>query len=144
MKLTKLIIGLGNPGRQYNGTRHNIGFAVVDRLAESFNISFHNFSHVAELSDRANMPDTSVMLAKPITYMNESGIAVRKLVEYYKVSLENVLVVVDDFSIDFGSLRFRIKGSAGGHNGLKSIYACGYGYTDRGGEGTCVCCLQDG
>ncbi|MFH1714830.1 MAG: aminoacyl-tRNA hydrolase [Elusimicrobiota bacterium] len=119
----KLIIGLGNPGKKYNSTRHNIGFAVIDRIARSFNTTFRNFAGVAEISDKIDILNTSIILAKPITYMNESGLAVRKIIDYYKIPVSDTIVIVDDLNINLGVLRFRTKGSAGGHNGLKSIIA---------------------
>lgn len=114
----KLIVGLGNPGRKYEKTRHNVGFQTLDRLAEKWQTSWKNWKDLAKISVRR---ESRVILAKPQIYMNNSGEAVKELLDYHKMKLENLLVVVDDFSIPLGSLRLRKSGSAGGHNGLASI-----------------------
>jgi len=118
----KLVVGLGNPGRRYEGTRHNVGFAVVDLLAESphagrFQERFHGV--VSELLDHG----TKILLVKPSTFMNRSGGCVRQLVDFYQLPLEDLLVVCDDVNLPLGKLRLRKRGSAGGHKGLKDIQA---------------------
>lgn len=116
-----LIVGLGNPTNEYSGTRHNVGFDVIDAIADKYNIS------VTERKNRAFcgkgiIEGQKVLLAKPQTYMNLSGESVRGLLDYYKMDAETeVLVIFDDVSLDVGQLRIRKKGSAGGHNGIKNI-----------------------
>ena len=118
-----LIVGLGNPGREYEKTRHNVGFAVIDALADKYNIS------VADRKSRAFcgkgiIGGQKVLLAKPQTYMNLSGESIRSLADYYKIDVETeLLVIFDDVSLDVGQIRIRKKGSAGGHNGIKNIIA---------------------
>ena len=117
----KLLIGLGNLGPQYQGTRHNIGFAVVDELARRAGVRFES-SPVDALIARFRTPDGEpVMLAKPLTFMNRSGEAVGGLMRYFKVGPTDVLVIVDEVQLPLARLRARPQGSAGGHNGLKSI-----------------------
>src|SRR5947209_2219953 len=116
----KVVVGLGNPGRQYAGTRHNVGFAVLDALAAGpgggpFRGRFQG--QVAELND-AGLP---ILLLKPETFMNLSGQAVRQVVDFYKLPATDLLVVCDDFALPLGKLRVRAKGTHGGHNGLRSI-----------------------
>ena len=118
-----IIIGLGNPTAQYEGTRHNVGFDVIDRLAEKYNIAVDTKKHRAYIG-KGMIDGQKVILAKPQTYMNLSGESVRELAEYYKVDPEQeILVIYDDISLDVGQLRIRKKGSAGGHNGIKNIIA---------------------
>lgn len=118
-----IIAGLGNPDRQYEGTRHNAGFDVIDRIAEKYNIAVHTKRHRAYIG-KGIIEGQKVILAKPQTYMNLSGESIRSLVDYYKVDEENeLLVIYDDISLDVGQLRIRAKGSAGGHNGIKNIIA---------------------
>jgi PTH1 family peptidyl-tRNA hydrolase len=118
----KAIVGLGNPGRRYEGTRHNVGFAVVDELARRASAAFESSPAEALLARWRYGPDAeSVLLIKPLTFMNASGQAVGALARYYKVSLDELLVVVDEVQLPLGRLRIRPSGSAGGHNGLKSI-----------------------
>lgn len=114
-----LIAGLGNMGAEYDHTRHNVGFEVVDALAEEFGVSFKNdqLGDIAEFKYRGR----TVMLLKPSTYMNRSGKAVRYWLQKKKIEVENLLVVVDDLNLEFGKVRLRGKGSDGGHNGLKDI-----------------------
>ncbi len=114
-----LIVGLGNIGAEYRNTRHNIGFRVVDALAEKAGVSFSTdrYGAVAEMRHRGHI----VTLLKPSTYMNLSGKAVRYWLEATKTPIENLLVIVDDIALPFGTLRMRMKGSDGGHNGLKNI-----------------------
>ena len=118
-----IIAGLGNPDRQYEGTRHNAGFDVIDRIAEKYNIAVDTKRHRAYIG-KGIIEGQKVILAKPQTYMNLSGESIHSLVDYYKVDEENeLLVVYDDISLDVGQLRIRAKGSAGGHNGIKNIIA---------------------
>lgn len=118
-----IIVGLGNPGMQYQGTRHNAGFCVIDALAERNCIDVSVGKHKA-LVGKGVILGQKVILAKPQTYMNLSGESVRELVDYYKIDPEEELIVVyDDISLEPGQLRIREKGSAGGHNGIKNIIA---------------------
>ncbi len=118
-----LIVGLGNPGKEYQNTRHNIGFDVIDVIARQENISVTEKKHKA-LIGKGIIAGRKVILAKPQTYMNLSGESVRSLLDYYKADeTEELLVVSDDISLPPGQLRIRKKGSAGGHNGLKNIIA---------------------
>ena len=119
MSTIKLIVGLGNPGQKYEQTRHNIGFMVVDRLTTNFCAEMAN--HLRWRARMAKVPGTGAILLKPQTFMNESGQSVGAALRFYKLQPEQVLVVYDDVSIPFCSLRFRMAGSAGGHNGIKSI-----------------------
>ena len=115
----KLVIGLGNPGRKYENTRHNIGFLVLDRLASGYGAEMAN--HLKWRAHVAKVPGLGTILMKPQTFMNESGQSVGAALRFYKWEPEEVLVVYDDVSIPFGTLRFRMAGSAGGHNGIKSM-----------------------
>lgn len=118
-----IIVGLGNPKREYENTRHNIGFMAIDALAEKYNISVMDCKHKALLG-KGIINGTKVVLVKPLTYMNLSGEAVRAVIDYYKADAESELIVIyDDVSLDVGQLRIRKKGSAGGHNGIKNIIA---------------------
>lgn len=117
----KMIVGLGNIGQEYDKTRHNIGFMTVDALAEAQGVNFNLDSKHHALVASTMMDGEKVLLVKPTTYMNESGQAVAPLMDYYKLALEDLLVVQDDMDMDLGRLRLRAKGSAGGHNGIKSI-----------------------
>ena len=118
----KAIIGLGNPGPKYHGTRHNIGFAVLDEIASRHRVTFESAPTEALIA-RWRTPDDVVLLAKPLTFMNESGQAVGEFVRYFKVDLADLLIVLDDVQLPLGRLRARARGSAGGHNGLKSVIA---------------------
>ena len=116
-----VIVGLGNPGKEYEGTRHNVGFMVVDALADKHGIRINRKRHKA-IEGKGIVDDESVVLVKPQTYMNLSGESVRKVIDYYKIDAKSELVIIsDDISLDVGMLRVRKKGSAGGHNGLKNI-----------------------
>ena len=118
-----IIAGLGNPTKEYEGTRHNIGFAVIDKLSDEYNIDMNIKKHKA-ICGKGVIDGNKVLLVKPQTYMNLSGESVRSLVEYYKVDPETeLLIIFDDISLDVGQLRIRKKGSAGGHNGIKNIIA---------------------
>lgn len=116
-----IIAGLGNPDRKYQGTRHNIGFDVVDAFAERFHIDVIDKKHKALLG-KGVANGHKVVLVKPQTYMNLSGESIREIVDFYKIDETSELIVIsDDISLDVGKLRIRKKGSAGGHNGLKNI-----------------------
>ncbi len=117
-----LIVGLGNPGTKYEWTRHNMGFLVVDALAERLNLPVQRLKFKA-LTATATVGNTSVLLMKPTTYMNLSGESVGEAARFYKIPPERILVIADDVSLPQGKLRIRKNGSAGGHNGLKSIIA---------------------
>ena len=119
----KLIVGLGNPGPRYRGTFHNVGFDVVDEVARRRGVSFEAAPADA-LMARVRDVEGGALLAKPLTFMNVSGDAVGALQRYFRIALEDLLVVVDDVALPAGRLRVRRSGSAGGHNGLKSIIAC--------------------
>lgn len=119
MSAIKLIVGLGNPGRKYEDTRHNIGFLVLDRLASGCGAEMTN--HLRWRAHVAKVAGQGAVLMKPQTFMNESGQSVGAALRFYKWEPEQVLVVYDDVALPFGSLRFRMAGSAGGHNGIKSI-----------------------
>lgn len=116
-----IIVGLGNPTKEYEGTRHNVGFEVIDRIAEKYNIDVTTKKHRALLG-KGMIGGEKVILAKPQTFMNLSGESVRSLLDFYKVDeTEELLIIYDDVSLAPGQLRIRAKGSAGGHNGIKSI-----------------------
>jgi PTH1 family peptidyl-tRNA hydrolase len=116
----KLVVGLGNPGRRYAGTRHNVGFDVLDLLAGRHRLEWESAPAEAVV---AKWRAASVLLVKPLTFMNLSGYAVGELLRFYKIDIQDFLIVVDDVNLDLGRLRARASGSAGGHNGLKSIIA---------------------
>lgn len=116
-----IIAGLGNPGKEYENTRHNAGYEVIDALAEKYNISVLELKHKAMIG-KGYIGGQKVALVKPLTFMNLSGESLRMVVDYYKVDAEQELIVVsDDISLPPGQLRVRKKGSSGGHNGLKNI-----------------------
>lgn len=117
-----LIVGLGNPGKEYVNTRHNIGFRVIERLSELHNIPLNQKKHKAILGS-GYIEGQKVILAQPQTYMNLSGESVREIADFYKIEPEDMIIIFDDISLDVGQLRLRKKGSAGGHNGIKSIIA---------------------
>jgi len=118
---TKLVVGLGNPGREYAGTRHNIGFAVVEQFAAGHKGSFkRKWRFAAEVAEIA-LDDGKLVVAKPQTYMNRSGVTVAAILSWLKISAEEMLVVVDDADLPLGQLRLRESGGNGGHNGLRSI-----------------------
>lgn len=118
-----IIAGLGNPDRKYEGTRHNVGFEVIDRIAEKYNIDVDTKKHKA-LIGKGVILGQKVILAKPQTYMNLSGESIRSLTDYYKIDEEHeLLIIYDDINLAPGHLRIREKGSAGGHNGIKNIIA---------------------
>ena len=117
-----LIVGLGNPGKQYEQTRHNIGFDVIDYMANKYNIDV-NREKFKGICGEGFIENKKVILLKPLTYMNLSGESLRAIMDFYKLSNEDVLVLYDDISLEVGRIRIREKGSAGGHNGIKSIIA---------------------
>ena len=119
-KMMYLIAGLGNPTREYDKTRHNVGFSVIDVLADKYNIDVSDRKHKA-LCGKGIIEGEKVLLLKPQTFMNLSGESIREAVDYYKIDPEEIIVIYDDISLDVGQLRIRKKGSAGGHNGIKSI-----------------------
>lgn len=114
------IVGLGNPGRQYEETKHNVGFRVIDKLAEKYDIEVNKFKNKALVGD-GTMKGKRVLLVKPQTYMNLSGESVREIVNFYKIPQERFVVIFDDTSLPCGSVRIREKGSHGGHNGIRNI-----------------------
>lgn len=118
----KIIVGLGNPERKYDGTRHNIGFSVIDSICEEYRISLDIRKHKG-LCGKGVIAGEKVVLVKPLTYMNLSGECVREVMDFYKVKPQDVIVIFDDISLPPGKIRIRPKGSAGGHNGIKSIIA---------------------
>jgi len=115
-----LIVGLGNPGTQYKGTRHNVGFDILDLMSEEYNIGVNRIKFKGVYGE-GNMGGEKVVLLKPSTFMNLSGESVREAANFYKISVLNIIVIQDDISLEIGRMRIRPKGSAGGHNGLKSI-----------------------
>lgn len=116
----KCIVGLGNPGRKYEKTRHNIGFTVIDELASRFQTKLDQTKNNAAYTI-VTIGNEKVMLMKPQTYMNLSGEAVRPLMDYYKIDIQDVLVVYDDLDLPVGKLRLRETGGHGGHNGIRSL-----------------------
>ena len=118
-----LIAGLGNPTLQYAGTRHNIGFDTITRICDDNNIMLTSKKHKA-LIGQGILGGEKVILAQPQTYMNNSGESVAEIARYYKLAPDNIIIIYDDISLPVGQLRIRGKGSAGGHNGIKSIIKC--------------------
>jgi peptidyl-tRNA hydrolase, PTH1 family len=118
----KAIVGLGNPGSQYKGTRHNVGFDVVDELARRESVGFESAPAEALIA-KWRRADGPVLLVKPLTFMNLSGQAIGELTRYFKIELGDLIVIVDEVHLPLGKLRARKRGSAGGHNGLKSVIA---------------------
>jgi len=116
----KLIVGLGNPGRQYAHNRHNVGFQCLDRLAQAHGLSFARRRAKASLA-LGKITDVGVVLARPLTYMNLSGRAVRQLVSFYQLPLVDILVIYDDLDLPLGTIRLRPEGGSGGHKGMRSI-----------------------
>lgn len=117
----RLIVGLGNPGSRYSLTRHNIGWMVVDAFARENDFPKPAKRFKSAFYGPVNIDGSDICLIRPLTYMNRSGFAVRAVVEEYQISTENVLAVYDDVALDLGRIRLRAKGSAGGHNGMRSI-----------------------
>lgn len=116
----KLIIGLGNPGQEYEKTRHNAGFMAVDKIADQLNIKLDQKSHKG-IWGKGNVDGETVIILKPQTFMNLSGDSVRAIMDYFKISVKDIVVVYDDLDIEVGMIRIRQNGSAGGQNGMKSI-----------------------
>lgn len=117
-----LVAGLGNPGREYESTRHNIGFSVVEALARQHALAWKTSSPFqADFARWDRRPGQSVLLVKPLTYMNESGRALSALVRFYKLPISSVIVIYDDLTLDVGLAKLSVKGSSGGHNGVASI-----------------------
>lgn len=116
----KLVVGLGNPGKKYEGTRHNVGFDCIDRCAEMMDISIDE-TKFNGIYGKGIVDGEKLILLKPLTYMNLSGECVRAIVDYYRIDIENLLIIYDDLDLPTGKIRLRQKGSAGGHNGIKSI-----------------------
>lgn len=119
-----LIVGLGNPGKAYEGTRHNIGFAAMDLIAQKFGLEFRKSLKVKGALAKGVIAGETVLLLKPQTFMNLSGEAVFLAMRYYEVDLSRVLVIVDDVAIPLGQMKLKIDSGPGGHNGLKSIEEC--------------------
>lgn len=117
----KLIVGLGNPTKQYEGTRHNVGFICIDEIANKYNVSFSLESSLKCMLAKVNVSGFKAILIKPMTYMNLSGEAVIAVSKYFKIPVEDIIVISDDLDSHTGRIRIRANGSAGGHNGLKNI-----------------------
>lgn len=117
----KLIVGLGNPTKEYEGTRHNVGFYCIDEIAKYYNTSFSVEASLKCMLAKVNINGNKAILIKPLTYMNLSGEAVRLVAKYYKIEVDDILIISDDLDSHTGRVRIRANGSAGGHNGLKSI-----------------------
>ncbi len=115
-----IIAGLGNPGKEYTGTRHNVGYDALDCLAEKYNIKLNKLKFNSVYGE-VSINGVRVMLVKPATYMNRSGIAIDEIIKFYKIPAENIIVIYDDIDIPVGTLRIRPHGSAGTHNGMRSI-----------------------
>lgn len=118
----KMIVGLGNPGSKYQETKHNIGFITIDEIAYRFNVAFQKTQFQADIAEFF-IGSEKIMLVKPLTFMNESGRAVGPLMTYYGVDESELIVIYDDMDLPIGKIRLRQKGSAGGHNGMKSLIA---------------------
>jgi PTH1 family peptidyl-tRNA hydrolase len=116
----KLVVGLGNPGKRYEGTRHNVGFVVVDALAKSSSVGSFQDRFDADLAEWHEAGE-KILLMKPQTFMNLSGRSVREAVDFYQIDMGDVLMICDDMSLPLGKLRFRARGTHGGHNGLRDI-----------------------
>lgn len=125
----KLIVGLGNPGKEYENTRHNVGFLILDKMqnanikSQNDNVKFKMEKKLNAEIVKINIDDEEILLTKPQTFMNLSGEAVQKIVQFYKIKPEDIIVVCDDINLEIGQVRIRKGGSDGGHNGLKSIIA---------------------
>ena len=120
VRLMKIVVGLGNPGKKYDGTRHNVGFAVVDALAEGPGVLPFQRRFQADVAEWRE-GEEKVLLLKPETFMNLSGLAVRQALDFYQLTPDGLLVVCDDINLPLGKLRFRARGTHGGHNGLRDI-----------------------
>lgn len=122
--MVTLIAGLGNFPQKYEQTRHNLGFLVIDKLAEKFSFSFSKKDSLLGMMASGHINDNKIILLKPLTYMNESGRSIYNTLAYYNLKPAELIVIQDDLDLDFGVIRTRLKGSNGGHNGLKSIETC--------------------
>lgn len=118
---TYLIAGLGNPGTQYDLTRHNAGFMAIDILAEHLQASWQNWQGAKAVYAKTSWQDKNIFLLKPLTYMNLSGAAVSSIANFYKIKPQNVIIIFDEMSLPLGSIRLKLNGSAGGHNGMQNI-----------------------
>ncbi|MCL2484653.1 MAG: aminoacyl-tRNA hydrolase [Endomicrobia bacterium] len=118
--MIKLFVGLGNPGSKYENTRHNLGFMVLDEIAKNKRLEFKTWSDMADISFY-DYDGVKIALLKPMTFMNNSGIAVSNFARYYKINADEIFVFYDDFAIPLGEFRVRLSGSAGGHNGISSM-----------------------
>lgn len=116
----KLVVGLGNPGLEYNNTRHNIGFRMLDKITDKYNVEL-NKKKFDGLYGEKIINGEKIMFLKPQRYMNLSGTVIREFVNYFKINVENILIIFDDLDTEVGRVRLRLKGSSGGHNGLKDI-----------------------
>ena len=116
----RFVVGLGNPGEKYSNTRHNFGFRAVDKIAEQESLSWKNWNDMASITFYKRN-DNNVLMAKPMTFMNNSGFPIVALLKYYKITPQEMLVLYDDYSIPTGEYKFRATGSSGGHNGVNSI-----------------------
>lgn len=115
-----LIVGLGNPGDEYENTRHNVGFDIIDLLSKEYNIDINRIKFKGKYG-KGNIEGQEVILLKPLTYMNLSGESVVQVVNFYKIPKDNIIIIYDDIDLEIGRLRLRTKGSDGGHNGVKNI-----------------------
>lgn len=126
----KLIVGLGNPGNEYTSTRHNVGFAIIDAIAKSINVTFSENNKFRSKIGSGFILSNKVILSKPTTFMNLSGQAVSASANYYKIDISNIIVIHDDLDLPIGTVKIKTGGGNGGHNGLKSIDNClGANYT---------------
>lgn len=116
----KLVVGLGNPGNNYDNTRHNIGFRMIDKITSELNIKM-NKEKFNGLYGEKTINNEKIIFLKPLSYMNLSGIVVKNFVDYFKIDINNILIICDDLDMELGKIRLRQKGSSGGHNGLKNI-----------------------
>ncbi len=115
-----IIIGLGNPGKEYAGTKHNVGFEVIDKLAYDYNINVNKAKHKGVIGEGI-IKEKKVVLLKPLTYMNLSGESIKQAINWYKATNTDIIVIYDDIDLNMGEIRIRERGSAGGHNGMKNI-----------------------
>lgn len=121
--MVKMIVGLGNIGSKYDMTKHNVGFMAIDRIVKDLNINFSEDKNFKALIGSSFLNQEKVYFVKPTTFMNNSGIAVKALLTYYNIAIDDLIVIYDDLDMEIGKIRFRQRGSAGGHNGIKSIIA---------------------
>lgn len=119
----KLIVGLGNPGKEYENTRHNVGFMVIDELMNTFNCQEMK-SKLGGMYSTTILNNEKIIFLKPMEYINLSGIVVKRFVDYYKIDIDDILIINDDLDLDIGKFKLRPSGSSGGHNGLKNIESC--------------------